>query len=43
MTGLRESVTSLLQDLRDSFAILASIFTYILIFSLTVYYFYRPT
>lgn len=43
MTQLRESVMSLLGDLRDSFAILTTIFTYILIFSLTVYYFYRPT
>ena len=34
---------NLLRDLRDSFAILLSIFAYILFFVLTVFYFYRPT
>ena len=41
--GLRQSFKSLVKDLIDSFAILLTIFTYILIFSLTVYYFYKPT
>lgn len=40
---LRSSFKSLIKDLIDSFAILMTIFTYILIFSLTVYYFYKPT
>ena len=40
---LRVAVLSLFQDLWDSFAILVTIFTYILVFVLTVYYFYRPT
>ena len=39
---LRHSCVSLLSDLKDSFAILMTIFTYILLFTLTVYYFYRP-
>jgi hypothetical protein len=39
---LRQSCTSLLSDLKDSFAILMTIFAYILIFTFTVYYFYRP-
>ena len=43
MTRLRQAVMSLFGDLRDSFAILLTIFTYILIFVLTVYYFYRST
>jgi len=34
---------SLFKDLKDSFAILVTIFTYILIFVLTVYYFYRSS
>ena len=41
--NLRISSINLLKDLRDSFAILMSIFGYILFFVLTVYYFYRPT
>ena len=40
---LRQSLMSLFADLRDSFAILATIFTYILLFVLTVYYFYRSS
>ena len=40
--GLRQRVYSLFGDLRDSFAILLTIFSYIFIFVLTVYYFYRP-
>ena len=40
---LRVSFLNLLRDLRDSFAILLSIFGYILFFVLTVFYFYRPT
>ena len=40
---LRQSVMSLFADLRDSFAILLTMFTYILIFTLTVYYFYRSS
>ena len=41
--SLRDKIFSLVSDLKDSFDILMSIFTYILIFSLTVYYFYRAT
>lgn len=41
--SLRVSFLNLLRDLRDSFAILLSIFAYILFFVLTVFYFYRPT
>lgn len=41
--NLRVSFLNLLRDLRDSFAILLSIFGYILFFVLTVFYFYRPT
>jgi len=41
--GIRAAVLSLFGDLRDSLAILITIFTYILVFVLTVYYFYRPT
>ncbi len=40
---LRISFINLLRDLRDSAAILLSIFGYILFFVLTVFYFYRPT
>lgn len=40
---LRQSFFSMLRDLRDSFAILITIFSYLLIFTLTVYYFYRPS
>lgn len=39
---VRQSVRSIFGDLVDSFAILMVIFTYILVFSFTVYYFYRP-
>ena len=39
---LRMNTYSLFGDLRDSFAILMTIFTYILLFVITVYYFYRP-
>lgn len=41
--GLRNSVLSLFEDLWDSMAILTTMFTYILVFVFTVYYFYRPT
>ena len=41
--GLRSATLSLFSDLWDSLAILITIFTYILVFVLTVYYFYRPT
>ena len=40
--ALFKSFKSLFLDLKDSFAILTTIFTYILVFTLTVYYFYRP-
>ena len=40
---LRQSFMSMFKDLKDSFAILLTIFTYILIFTLTVYYFYRAS
>ena len=40
---LRQKVFSLISDLKDSFDILMTIFTYILVFTLTVYYFYRST
>jgi len=40
--ALAKSFKSLFLDLKDSFAILTTIFTYILVFTLTVYYFYRP-
>lgn len=40
---LRSAFKSLMKDLVDSFAILLTIFTYILVFTLTVYYFYKPT
>ena len=39
---LRMNTVSLFHDLKDSFAILLTIFTYILLFVITVYYFYRP-
>lgn len=39
--GVRSAFFSLFGDFRDSFAILATIFSYILMFSFTVYYFYR--
>ena len=42
MQTLRQSVVGIFRDLIDSFSILMTIFTYILVFSLTVYYFYRP-
>lgn len=40
--ALWKSFKSLFKDLMDSFAILVTIFTYVLGFSLTVFYFYRP-
>ena len=42
-TELRQKCFSLLSDLKDSFDILMTIFTYILVFTLAVYYFYRST
>lgn len=42
-TELRQKCFSLISDLKDSFDILMTIFTYILVFTLTVYYFYRST
>ena len=39
---LRQTVFSLFGDLFDSFAILTTIFSYIMFFVLTVFYFYRP-
>ena len=42
-TELRQKCFSLISDLIDSFDILMTIFTYILVFTLTVYYFYRST
>ena len=42
-SSLRASVMSLFQDLYGSRAILITIFTYILVFVFTCYYFYRPT
>mmetsp|Transcript_4748 Transcript_4748/g.6259 ORF Transcript_4748/g.6259 Transcript_4748/m.6259 type:complete len:209 (+) Transcript_4748:548-1174(+) len=42
-SGLRISILSLFQDVRDSIAILITIFTYILFFTIVVYYFYEPT
>jgi len=41
--NLRGSVMSLFADLKESGAILITIFTYILVFVFTCYYFYRPT
>lgn len=41
--ALAKSFKSLFKDLLDSFAILVTIFTYVLIFTVTVYYFYRPS
>ena len=41
--GIRNATVSLFSDLKDSIAILLTIFTYILVFVFTVYYFYRPT
>ena len=41
--SLRQRCMSLISDLKDSFAILVTIFSYIMLFVLTVYYFYRPT
>ena len=41
--GVRNATVSLFSDLKDSIAILITIFTYILVFVFTVYYFYRPT
>ena len=40
---MRQSFLSLIGDFRDSLTILLTIFAYILVFVLTVYYFYRPT
>ncbi len=40
--SLYKSTKSLFKDLMDSFAILMTIFTYVLVFTLTVYYFYIP-
>ena len=42
-TELRSKCFSLISDLKDSFDILFTIFTYILVFTLTVYYFYRSS
>jgi len=39
---LRYNLLGLLSDLKDSFAILMTIFSFVLLFSLTMYYFYRP-
>mmetsp|Transcript_990 Transcript_990/g.1557 ORF Transcript_990/g.1557 Transcript_990/m.1557 type:complete len:434 (+) Transcript_990:220-1521(+) len=41
--GVRNATLSLFSDLQDSIAILLTIFTYILVFVFTVFYFYRPT
>ena len=41
--SLRQRCMSLIGDLKDSLAILVTIFSYIMLFVLTVYYFYRPT
>ena len=42
-SNVRTRMKSLMSDLVDSFDILMTIFTYILVFTLTVYYFYRST
>ena len=42
-TEIRQRMFSLLSDLKDSIDILVTIFAYILIFTLTVYYFYRSS
>ena len=42
-TEIRQRMFSLISDLKDSIDILVTIFAYILIFTLTVYYFYRSS
>ena len=42
-SSVRSACHSMCKDLRDSFSILVTIYAYMIVFVLTVYYFYRPT